>query len=131
MSGDPLATPQDLQKWWGKELSDGLYAAAVEMLEYTSAVVRRRIPDLDDRLDANEGGLAVLAKGAVVRRVLAVMRNPESVRQWTVGDLSITRDTLAERIGLIPGDDELLLLRKAPTPTARRNQSNARLRMVL
>lgn len=85
----PLATMEDLT---GRtQLDDARIRLGRVLIIRASALVRGRWADIDSRIAA--GTLDVLlAAEAVTEMVLRVLRNPDALRQKTVGPFSVTYD---------------------------------------
>ncbi len=106
-----FATPDDVAVVW-RDLTAAEELRAWSLLTSASAKVRARVANVDSRIA--DGTLdAALVRGIVVDMVLRVMRNPEGVRQRTVGGVSVTLadDDLFGRLGIT--DQEVALLMPA------------------
>jgi hypothetical protein len=81
-----LATIQDLEARLRRPLEPDEAVAADVLLGDVEAMLRRRIPDLDDRVcDPSFRTLVVMVEASAVLRVL---RNPEGLRSETEGNYS-------------------------------------------
>jgi hypothetical protein len=110
------ATWEDVQDRW-RTLSTTEETTATARLAEASALLRILIPDLEDRLAAENdpaGDLATMIKGKAVDAVLRVLQNPEGARQKSesAGPFSHSM-TLAGQpsTGVYFTDDELMPLR--------------------
>ena len=74
------ATTADVAARW-RPLSATETEQSTKLLAYAWAKLKKRIPDLEARLSANEEDLQELVVGTLVSAVLRVMVNPEGVRQ--------------------------------------------------
>lgn len=109
-----FATPEDVEAVWQQALTDAQTIATAQWLVYASALIRSRVPTVDDRITA--GTLdAELTKFVAVSMVLRMLRNPEGIRQEseTLGSWSHSA-TYSEAISsgrLFLTDEELGLLK--------------------
>jgi hypothetical protein len=87
------------------EEEDGAQALSDDAWEELLA----RVPNLEQRLTAGtvSTGLVVRVVSAMVVRVL---RNPDSIKTWSVDDASFGRDSLVSSGLLFATDDEIALL---------------------
>ena len=88
------ASVEDVQDRLGRPLTDEERALAATLLDDVEAMLRGRIPDLDDRVaaDPNYRALVVMVEANAVCRVL---RNPDGVRQETEGNYSYSLNVAA------------------------------------
>lgn len=87
---EPFATVDDVDAL--RPLTADERELANTLLRYASALMRRQLPTLDARITA--GTLDPdLAEYVAVQMVVRVLRNPDGIRQETVGPSSITYDT--------------------------------------
>lgn len=108
----PLAGISDVEAAW-RPLGDTETAKAGVLLVRASAIVRSKIATVDARLA--DGTLDDdLVSGIVGDMVARVLRNPEAVRQKSVGSVSVAYDTVPGQ-GLYLTDEELSLLRTSST----------------
>jgi hypothetical protein len=102
-----FASPSDVSAVYGP-----IDAVKVQdWIDYASAVVRRRVPSIEDRVSSGETD-PVLVRGVVVRMVLRALENPTGRRQTSVGDVSTSFDASTM---LFLTEDEAALLRPEPT----------------
>lgn len=119
-------TPQDVTDAW---IGDGAPTDVVSLqnwIDRAERLIRRRVPDLQDRLDAeaeevpSRTELLDTARDVTVAMVIRVFRNPEGIRQTnsttTTGPFSDTK--MQTYGGDVPGglgltDDELGALQGA------------------
>lgn len=87
---EPFATVDDVHDL--RPLSGSERGLAQTLLRYASALMRRQVPSLDARIA--DGTLdPLLPQLVAVQMVVRVLRNPDGIRQETVGPSSITYDT--------------------------------------
>jgi hypothetical protein len=103
-----LASVHDVESRW-RTLSMSEVALASTLIEDASALLRAKVPGLDDAIAAGDVS-AELVRARVVAMVVRVLRNPDGIRQRTVGDVSVTQDgdgmltlTDGDLDGLAPG----------------------------
>lgn len=113
-----LASPDDVAELW-RALSTEETALARTLIRYASAILRRRVTDLDARVASGDVGADLVAL-VVARMVLRVMQSPAGgVKSQTVGPYSVTYDTAAAARHLVLDPDDLALLAPVPsTPTS-------------
>lgn len=108
MTTTPFAISTDVESAW-RPLTGEELAVVDFYLTYISAVIRSKVPGVDDRIIA--GTLdATLAKSIAVAAVLRYLRNPEGKRQEQIEDYSYTRDSALSAGMLYLTDEELILL---------------------
>ena len=111
-----LAAVADVEAVWRPLTSDEALRAE-SLLRFASAVVRRHVPSVDDRITAATLD-ADLVSGVVATMVTRAMKNPDGLVARSVEDY--TERYADARAGLSLTADELALL--AP-PTAARTSS--------
>ena len=110
--GAPFASPDDVDAL--RPLDPDERGRAGVLLGYASALIRKSAPDIDTRIAA--GALDPdLARMVAVDMVIRVLRNPDGVRQETVGPSSISYDTTAAPGQLVLTPDDLAMLMPPPT----------------
>lgn len=99
---EPLARWEHVSAVRGSSVSGDELPTVDLLLDAASALVRRRVPTIDDRLasgDLDASLVAVVVANVVVR----AMRNPEGVKQHTAGSVSFTYDDVSStRLTLRP-----------------------------
>lgn len=85
------------------------------LLEEAEAILVVRAPGLRERASASIDA-AVVARSVVVSMVLRVLKNPDSVRQFSVDDYSQTRDQVASSGLLYATTEELAQVAPIPGP---------------
>jgi hypothetical protein len=86
------ATPADVESRLGRDLTSEEEAQVTELLEDVEALIKLRIPDLDDKVTAGtipERIVVMVEVNAVIR----VLRNPEAYVSETDGNYSYTRSS--------------------------------------
>jgi hypothetical protein len=112
--GVPFATADDVDVM--RSLDSDERDRATVLLRYASAQIRKNLPDIDTRIAS--GALDPdLANLAAVQMVLRVLRNPDGVRQESVGPSAISYDNTQASGKVQFTADELALLAPAPTGT--------------
>ncbi|MFF4607933.1 Gp19/Gp15/Gp42 family protein [Streptomyces sp. NPDC001339] len=103
------ATADDVGARLGRDLDDAEQRLAAVLLDDIEERLRARIPDLDERVSADEHyrALVVSVEAAAVVRVL---RNPSGFRSETDGNYAYTIDTRAAAGFLTILDEEWQLL---------------------
>jgi hypothetical protein len=110
--GAPFATPDDVDAL--RPLDPDERGRAEVLLRYACARIRKDVPDIDARIAS--GALDPdLAQQVAVDMVSRVLRNPDGVRQETVGPSSVSYDTSVAVGKLVLTDDELAALLPNPT----------------
>lgn len=103
------ATVEDVETRLGRTLDDAETAQATALLADVEAIIKTRIPDLDEQI--TEETLAVeLVVMVEANAVLRVIRNPSGYRQESDGDYSYSVDTRAAGGYLTILDSEWSLL---------------------
>lgn len=97
------ATVADVEKRLGRELTPEEEAQVAEMLEDIEALIRLRIPNLDQQIDSGKIPERVLVM-VEVNAVLRVLRNPDAFISETDGNYSYTRasDGVSGYLDLLP-----------------------------
>lgn len=114
--GAPFATVDDVDAL--RTLDSDERERAGVLLTFASAKIRKNVPGIDARITAAAPGdedLAQLAQYVAVQMVIRVLRNPDGVRQETVGPSSISYDTSSPLGQLVITGDELATLEPNPT----------------
>jgi hypothetical protein len=93
----------------GRPLADTERGQVQALLDDAETIIRARVPDLDDRVDAGRLAPAVV-RLVLVAVVLRVVRNPGGYRSETAGDYSYTMDGRAASGALQVMPDEWRLL---------------------
>lgn len=107
-----FAIPDDVEAIW-RPLSELETARAAQLLEYASALIRQRVPRVDEWVA--DGSLAEFSvRYVAVQMVYRFMLNPEGKRQESIDDYSWTRDNALSAGGLLLADDLMAWL----TPVA-------------
>lgn len=103
------ATLPDVETRLGRPLSESEQAQVTALLGDVEALIKSRIPDLDDQVTAGtiDETLVVMVEVAAVLRVI---RNPSGFRQESDGDYAYTVDSRAAGGYLTLLDFEWLLL---------------------
>lgn len=104
-----LAEISDVEGAW-RPLSDAETLVVTNRLVFASAIVRQRVPDIDDRIASGDID-PVLVAGVVAEAIKRVMINPDGKRAETIDDYSYTRDSALSAGSLYLTDDEIALLR--------------------
>jgi hypothetical protein len=84
-----FATIEDIEARW-RPLTQSEAVNADAWLNDAAVLIRRRVPNITDRLEDDDYAQTVTSINAAM--VLRVLRNPEGLRQVSVGDASYTRD---------------------------------------
>lgn len=86
------ATPEDVEKRLGRELTPEETIQVGEMLEDVEAMIRLRVPDLDERVESGEipDRIVIMIE---VNAVLRVLKNPDAYVSETDGNYSYTRSS--------------------------------------
>lgn len=103
------ATVDDVQARLGRPLTDEEKALAATLLDDVEARIRARIPDLDERVAADENYEALVVQ-VEANAVLRVLRNPEGYRQETEGNYSYSLSAAVASGHLFVMDSEWGLL---------------------
>lgn len=103
------ATVDDVQARMGRPLTAEERQLATTLLDDVEAMLKARIPDLDERAaaDPNYRTLVVMVESNAVTRVL---KNPEGYRQETEGNYSYSLNVAAAAGYLLILDSEWALL---------------------
>jgi hypothetical protein len=109
---NPVVVP-DLEARF-RPLTDDEGAIAQALLDDAWAILLTQKPNLDAQLTAGDIAPEIVTF-VVSAMVLRVLRNPNGVRQWSVGDYSETRDNTISGGSLYLTPDELGLLSPAGT----------------
>lgn len=109
---DLLAGTADIEGLW-RPLSPPEETKAWNLLRLASALLRSKVPTVDDRIADNTLD-ADLVKGVVAGMVVRVLQNPGGVRSKSVGAVSVTFDQVTS--GLVLLQDEFDLLAPARHP---------------
>lgn len=108
-----VVTITDVQARLGRVLTDLEQEQVTAWLEDLDALVRARIPDLDDQLALGTIDVRVL-KLVFAQAVRRLLLNPEGLRQYTesIDDYSITKtvDSAVSSSALYLSDDEWAML---------------------
>ena len=108
-----VVTIQDVQARLGRVLTDLEQAQVNAWLEDLGALVRARVPDLEEQLDAGTMDRSVL-KLVFVQAIRRLLLNPEGLRQYTesIDDYSVTKtvDSSVSSSALYLSDDEWAML---------------------
>lgn len=108
-----VVTITDVQARLGRVLTDLEQAQVTAWLEDLNALVRARVPDLDDQLESGEMDRAVL-KLVFTQAIRRLLLNPEGLRQYTesIDDYSVTKtvDSSVSSSALYLSDDEWAML---------------------
>lgn len=108
-----LASPADLGKRW-RPLSDGELLAADAFLMDVSAVIRSRVPGVDERIAADPNYAALVVK-VVTGSVLRTLRNPDGKIQESLDDYAYRRADAVADGSLYVSESDLALLRAGRT----------------
>lgn len=115
-----FATSQDVADRW-RLLTPDEHSRATVRLGDASALLRRFMPGIDDRIAADTTGtLAQVARSAAADAVIRFLRNPEGAKslQETIGPRSYGLTFEGGASGLFFTEDELAPLRpSAPAPS--------------
>lgn len=85
-----FAEPSDVAAWW-RDLSPEEEARATALLTSASALIRDRVPTVDDRITA--GTLdPEIPKIVAIGATLRILQNPNGVRSWSIDDVTVTYD---------------------------------------
>ena len=86
------ATVEDVQTRLGRELSPEETQMVLALLEDVEAMIRQRIPDLDEKIEDGkiQERIVVMVE---VNAVLRVLRNPDAFLSETDGNYSYTRSS--------------------------------------
>lgn len=101
------ATVADVEALW-RPLDGAEQVRAGVLLTRASALIRLRVPSLDDRASLDLD-LAEVTRGVVIEMVLRALRNPDGKISETIGDYSYRRPD-ASTGGMYVTPDELALL---------------------
>lgn len=88
------ATVDDVQARLGRPLTSEERELAVTLLDDVEAMLRARIPDLDERVEVNENYRALVVM-VEANAVLRVLKNPEGYRQESEGNYSYSLNVAA------------------------------------
>lgn len=120
-----FAAVTDVESTW-RPLSDRQTTTAMVLLDRISAVMRRDVPSLSERV-ASDPDTAIIARGVAVDAVLRVLRNPEGKVQESLDDYAYRRsDAVADGL-LYLTDAELALLSPAGAAVSLPKMGTARL----
>lgn len=109
--GFPLATSQDVVNRW-RPLAASEAAAADALLEEAEAILALASPGIRARAAASPDA-ALAARSVIVSMVLRVLRNPDSIRQFTIDDFTQIRDQAASSGLLYVTPEELAYVQPA------------------
>lgn len=115
---DLLAGTADIEGLW-RPLSQPEKDRAWNLLAMASAVVRSKVPTVDDRIAADTLDEQIV-RGVVAQMVIRALQNPGGLRTKSVGSVSVAFDSATS--GIVLMDDEANLLappRKPKVGTAR------------
>lgn len=112
-----LATFLDVEDRLLRPLTDSETTAAVVLLEQASALVRLRLPSIDERV-ALDDSLQVVTRGVVAEAVARVLRNPDGKVQESIDDYSYRRSDGVAEGALYLRDEEWAQLRLPRTVRA-------------
>lgn len=101
-----LAIVEDVQTRLGRKLTEQEAELAGALIADAEAMLRARIPDLDQRVAESET-YAQLVRMVIANAVVRVLKNPGGYRTETDGDYSYAIDTRAAAGFLTFLDDEL------------------------
>lgn len=108
-----VVTITDVQARLGRVLTDLEQQQVTAWLEDLDALVRARIPDLDEQLESGEMDRSVM-KLVFAQAIRRLLLNPEGLRQYTesIDDYSITKtvDSAVSSSALYLSDDEWAML---------------------
>jgi hypothetical protein len=94
-----------------RSLTDAEKVNAQALLEdaWAELLSPKNVPDLEDRIGDGRVSTALVVR--VVRSmVLRVLRNPDSLRQWSVDDVTFVRDSAVSAGELYASPEEVELL---------------------
>jgi hypothetical protein len=97
------ATVEDIEARW-RSLTHTETVNTQEWLDDAAALIRRRVAGIDTKLEDDDYARTVTAINAAM--VLRVLRNPDGLRQVSLGDASYTRDTTLSAGALYLTKDE-------------------------
>ena len=103
------ATVDDVAARLGRDMDEAERRLAAVLLDDVEERLRARIPDLDDRVAADEHYRALVVS-VEATAVVRVLRNPGGYRSETDGNYSYSLDTRAAAGFLTILDEELALL---------------------
>lgn len=112
----PFATPEDVQKRLGRDLTEAETIQVIEWIADLEADIRARIPDVDALMSDSETGEAYTRTvlRVVCETIIVKLKNPKGLRQYTesVDDYLLTETVdVANSSGrLIITDDDWNLL---------------------
>lgn len=102
-----------------RPLSDEERDVAQALVDDAWAVLLMVVPDIEDRMTAGTVSPEV-ATYVVASMALRVLRNPNGVRSWSLGDYSETRDNALSAGALYVSDAEAALLTGRASSARRR-----------
>jgi hypothetical protein len=110
------AEPADVAAAW-RPLSADEEVIATTFLEWVSARLRRKVPNLGQRLADDEEDLAVLVTATAAMATARAMMNPEGWRSETIDDYTRTRDAAVSSGALyVSAEDVADLMPSAALP---------------
>lgn len=102
------ASLEDVQAAYEHTIPAGGEVRVERLVEQASVRLRRRVPNLNARIDAGKDeDLAALARGVVVDAVLRVIRNPNGYSAEQAGEFSYRIDRAVSSGRLTFPDDDL------------------------
>lgn len=116
---DPLATPDDLAGYW-RPLTDQETDVAASLLAVSSALIRRRVPDVDAQIAAGtlDAAIVTYVASEMVRAAVEATSRPVDAKSVseTVGPFSTS--VTYEAASRLAVTDDLAALLLDETPTA-------------
>lgn len=100
------ATTDDVEASWRTLTVDEMPVAAT-FIDWVSARVRRRVPNLDTRIAADEEDLELLTTAAVAEIVTRALKNPEGWREEAIDDYRRVRDAAVSSGALYVAADDV------------------------
>ena len=103
------ASADDVVTLWAKEPEPEVMALIERRLEQVERIIKRRIPDLDDKADASETFLADLID-IEADAVLRLVRNPEGYMSETDGSYTymLSSDLAAGKLNILADEWQIL-----------------------
>ncbi|AUV61977.1 head-tail adaptor Ad1 [Mycobacterium phage SWU2] len=108
-----IATPQDVENRWVRELSDEETTLVTTRLEDAERLIRRRIKDLDAQITAETIDVEDV-KQVEADAVLRLLRNPEGFTQETDGNYTymLSQRLASGVLEILPEEWEALGIRR-------------------
>lgn len=110
---EPFTDAQQIAAYWGRTLDAGQQAQANDLAAAASGIIRDEFPTIDERIAL--GQIAATTVSYIASQmVIRVLRNPEAIKQESVGGESVTLadGAVSPDLWLMPGERARLRRRR-------------------